>query len=115
MILSGIVFMSVACTSRPEEERGNSPFSFPMESMEDTASPDSMCWERWLLQQDTLKASEESVPAPRKRIHIDMPNKGKTRKRVNIYDYYQDHLDDYQADPEDEITFDPEIFDFLDD
>ena len=85
------------------------------EYKKDTASSDSMCWERWLLQQDTLEASEESVPAPRKRIHIDMPSEAKPRKRVNIYDYYQDHLDDYQADPEDEITFDPEIFDFLDD
>ena len=33
----------------------------------------------------------------------------------NIYDEYQDRLDDYLDDPEDEITFDPEIFDFQDD
>ena len=33
----------------------------------------------------------------------------------NIYDEYQDRLDDYLDDPEDEIRFDPEIFDFQDD
>ena len=36
-------------------------------------------------------------------------------RQINIFDYYQENLDDYQADPEDEITYDPEIFDFLDD
>lgn len=33
----------------------------------------------------------------------------------NIYDEYQDRLDDYLDDPEDEIRFDPEVFDFQDD
>ncbi|MCH5226452.1 MAG: hypothetical protein J1F16_01335 [Muribaculaceae bacterium] len=33
---------------------------------------------------------------------------------TNIYDEYQNRLDDYLDDPEDEITFDPDIFDFQD-
>lgn len=33
----------------------------------------------------------------------------------NIYDEYNDRLDDYLDDPEDEITYDPDIFYFLDD
>lgn len=36
-------------------------------------------------------------------------------KEKNIYDEYNDRLDEYLDDPEDEIEFDPEIFDFLDD
>lgn len=39
----------------------------------------------------------------------------KSPKHTNIYDEYQDRIDDYLADPEDEIEFDPDIFDFLDD
>ena len=38
-----------------------------------------------------------------------------TSKSSNIYDEYQDRLDEYLDDPEDEITFDPEVFDFQDD
>ena len=48
-----------------------------------------------------------SAPASRK--------PGKSSKSSNIYDEYQDRLDDYLDDPEDEITFDPEVFDFQDD
>ena len=48
-----------------------------------------------------------SVPVSRK--------PGKSSKSSNIYDEYQDRLDDYLEDPEDEITFDPDIFDFQDD
>ena len=36
-------------------------------------------------------------------------------KKTNIYDEYQDRLDDYLDDPEDEIRFDPEVFDFQND
>ena len=39
----------------------------------------------------------------------------KSSKSSNIYDEYQDRLDDYLDNPEDEITFDPDIFDFQDD
>ena len=39
----------------------------------------------------------------------------KSSRHTNIYDEYQDRLDDYLDDPEDEITFDPDIFDFQDD
>ena len=39
----------------------------------------------------------------------------KSSKSTNIYDEYQDSLDYYLDDPEDEIRFDPEIFDFQDD
>lgn len=39
----------------------------------------------------------------------------KSYKHTNIYDEYQDRLDDYLDDPEDEITFNPEIFNFQDD
>lgn len=35
--------------------------------------------------------------------------------RKNDIDRYQDEYDDYAADPEDEISFPPEIFDFNDD
>lgn len=34
---------------------------------------------------------------------------------TNIYDRYNDNLDEYQDDPEDEITFDPDTYYFLDD
>lgn len=40
---------------------------------------------------------------------------GKSVKNTNIYDEYQDRLDDYLDDPEDEIEFDPDVFDFQDD
>lgn len=33
----------------------------------------------------------------------------------NIADEYNDRLDDYLADPEDELEFDPGVFDFQDD
>lgn len=33
----------------------------------------------------------------------------------NIYDIYNDNYDDYRDDPEDEITYDPDIYNFLDD
>lgn len=33
----------------------------------------------------------------------------------DIYDEYNNRLDEYLDDPEDEIAFDPDIFDFLDD
>lgn len=33
----------------------------------------------------------------------------------NEIDYYHDNLEEYQSDPENEIDFDPEIFDFLSD
>lgn len=36
-------------------------------------------------------------------------------KRTNIYDEYQYRFDEYLDDPEDEIRFDPEVFDFQDD
>lgn len=36
-------------------------------------------------------------------------------KNNNIYDEYNDRLDEYLEDPEDEIEFDPETFDFQDD
>ena len=36
-------------------------------------------------------------------------------KYTNIYDEYQEGLDDYLDDPKDEIAFDPEVFDFQDD
>lgn len=39
----------------------------------------------------------------------------KSSKHHNMYDEYQDRLEDYLDDPEDEITFDPEVFDFQDD
>ena len=39
----------------------------------------------------------------------------KSSKNTNIFDEYQDRLDDYLDDPEDEIEFDPEVFDFQDD
>lgn len=39
----------------------------------------------------------------------------KPTKYTNIYDEYQDRLDDYLDDPEDEIEFDPDVFDFQDD
>ena len=39
----------------------------------------------------------------------------KSSKNTNIYDEYQDRFDDYLDDPEDEIEFDPEVFDFQDD
>lgn len=39
-------------------------------------------------------------------------NKMKVR---NAEDEYNDRFDDYQDDPEDELRFDPEIFDFQDD
>ena len=48
-----------------------------------------------------------SAPIPQKSV--------KSSKHTNIYDEYQDRLDDYLDDPEDEITFDPDIFDFQDD
>lgn len=35
-------------------------------------------------------------------------------KETNIYDEYNDRLDEYLDDPEDEIRFDPEVFDFQD-
>ena len=38
-------------------------------------------------------------------------NKSKT---TNAEDEYNDRLDDYLDDPEDELRFDPEIFDFQD-
>lgn len=34
---------------------------------------------------------------------------------TNVYDEYNDRIDDYLDDPEDEITYDPEVFDFQDD
>ena len=39
----------------------------------------------------------------------------KSSKHTNIYDEYQERLDDYLDDPEDEIEFDSDIFDFQDD
>lgn len=33
----------------------------------------------------------------------------------NEIDYYHDNLEEYQSDPENEIDFDPEIFDFMSD
>lgn len=36
-------------------------------------------------------------------------------QKKNLYDEYNDRLDEYLDDPEDEIRFDPEIFDFQDD
>ena len=36
-------------------------------------------------------------------------------KTTNAEDEYNDCLDDYLDDPEDELRFDPEIFDFQDD
>ena len=48
-----------------------------------------------------------SAPIPQK--------SAKSSKHTNIYDEYNDRLDDYLDDPEDEITFDPEVFDFQDD
>ena len=48
-----------------------------------------------------------SAPDPKKPV--------KSSKKTNIYDEYQDRLDDYLDDPEDEITFDPDVFDFQDD
>ena len=53
------------------------------------------------------KYKVSSAPIPQKLV--------KSSKHTNIYDEYQDRLDDYLDDPEDEITFDPEIFDFQDD
>lgn len=41
--------------------------------------------------------------------------KVKPTSNRNIYDEYNDNLDAYLDDPEDEITFDPDIYDFLDD
>ena len=35
-------------------------------------------------------------------------------KASNAEDEYNDRLDDYLDDPEDELRFDPEIFDFQD-
>ena len=48
-----------------------------------------------------------SAPVSRKSV--------KSSKSSNIYDEYQDRLDDYLDDPEDEIEFDPDVFDFQDD
>ena len=53
------------------------------------------------------KFKVESAPVARK------PDK--SSKNTNIYDEYQDRFDDYLDDPEDEIEFDPEVFDFQDD
>ena len=39
----------------------------------------------------------------------------KTSGSSNIYDEYQDRIDEYLDDPEDELRFDPEVFDFQDD
>lgn len=50
-----------------------------------------------------------SVPKP-------VPHKSeRSSTRTNIYDEYQDRLYDYLDDPEDEIEYDPEVFDFQDD
>lgn len=38
----------------------------------------------------------------------------KTSKEGNAADEYNDSLDYYQDDPEDELRFDPEVFDFQD-
>ena len=53
------------------------------------------------------KYKDGSTPVSRKSV--------KSSKSSNIYDEYQDRLDDYLDDPEDEIEFDPEVFDFQDD
>ena len=39
----------------------------------------------------------------------------KPRREKNIADEYNDRLDDYLDDPEDELEFSPEVFDFSDD
>ena len=48
-----------------------------------------------------------SVPVTQKQV--------KSSKHTNIYDEYQERFDDYLDDPEDEIEFDPDVFDFQDD
>ena len=41
--------------------------------------------------------------------------KDNSSKSINIPDEYNDHLEEYLDDPEDEITYDPEIYDFQND
>ena len=43
------------------------------------------------------------------------PASNNPAKTSNMYDAYQDRLDEYLDDPEDEIRFNPETFDFQDD
>lgn len=42
-------------------------------------------------------------------------SKPTVEKKTNIADEYNDRLDEYMDDPEDELRFDPEVFDFQDD
>ena len=53
-------------------------------------------------------------------IHENVADKNVTRKmqyavsnNSNDYDTFNEHLDEYLADPEDEITYPPEIYDAL--
>lgn len=57
---------------------------------------------------DSPESKEEAIYHP-SGFHYD-----NTLKTTNAEDEYNDRLDDYLDDPEDELRFDPEIFDFQD-
>ena len=61
--------------------------------------------ERW----DTAERKETSIKLPSGFYYDSM------MKTTNAEDDYNDRLDEYFDDPEDELQFDPEIFDFQDD
>lgn len=54
------------------------------------------------LDKDTLETLEEYKPLPIPKLSSES-------------DYYNEKLDEYLSDPENEIDYNPEIFDFLDD
>lgn len=60
--------------------------------------------ERW----DTADRKEVSIYCPSEFHYVN------GMKTTNAEDEYNDRLDDYLDDPEDELRFDPEIFDFQD-
>ena len=64
--------------------------------------------ENGTVRSDTAERNEASIYCP-SGFYYD-----NNIKTTNAEDEYNDRLDDYLDDPEDELRFDPEIFDFQD-
>ena len=114
LIISGVVLTFCTCI-RSHQVEENSMQEKSLDDKNCSAASDSIYLLLWKLHEDTQKVLTESVSGPQIRVDMETQENNSSPRQINIFDYYQENLDDYQVDPEDEITYDPEIFDFLDD
>lgn len=102
-LLGGLIFSGIFCYTFYQCQKKPKPDPFP-NYYQDAPIRDSQ--EEWRKQLQAAKNYADTATQPSYKEYLQQVEQ-------NDADYFMDHYDEYSADPDDQITYDPIIFDAL--